>query len=487
MVNINHQSNIKLIFTIYFFLLTTTYCYIKIPIKYYPEKIFNETNPSNTIHNLIIQRLYATLVLGTPKQNVQIPIEFSTNDFYISKSYTVKNDEKCNRFNIEYFDEESSTSLQNNEAEEVYYGVNFFLASKVKDYFYFDNKKIDLEFYLSDHLSEIMPGELGLQLNPVSDLNTAFDTIEKSFLKIIKNSGLTNNYVYTIIFKKTDINNYNTKEIDGYLYIGDYLHDINKQYDYNKLTSINSKIFQNEVRTEFLMHKLTIYKNNNPKDIIKEIYLVKNSLNVRLDYNFWGIQGSEIIRPYLEASLFTKENKCYKDTFRYKETFYFYYCENNPTIIKKIKNDFPIIQFTHQDFNYNFTIKGDDLFIQKGEYVYCLMVFSDYFNKYEWKLGRPFLNKYIFSVDHDAKKILFYSIQDNISVRGLSKSTSVSLIIFLVIIFLILGFIIARKVYRVHKRKTTNVLDDDFEYVTPEQKYKKGSNIEMTKKLYTDD
>ena len=487
MVSINHQSNIKLIYTIYFFLLTTTYCYIKIPIKYYPEKIFNETNPTNTMHNLIMQRLYATLVLGTPKQNVQIPIEFSTNDFYISKSYIVKDDEKCNRFNIEYFNEELSTSLKNNQEEEVYYGVNFVLASKVKDYFYFDNKKKDLDFYLSDLLNEIMPGELGLQLNPVSDLNSAFDTVEKSFLKIIKNNGLTNNYVYTIIFKKTDINNYNNKEIDGYLYIGDYLHDIDKQYDYNKLTSINTNIFQKEIRTEFLMHKLIIYKNNNPKDIIKEINLIKNYLNVRLDYNFWGIQGSEIIRPYLEAYLFTKENKCYKGTFYYKEKLYFYYCEDNPTIIQKIKKDFPTIQFTHQDFNYDFIIKGDDFFVQTGEYIYCLMVFSDYFNKYEWRFGRPFLNKYIFTVDQDGKKILFYSIKNNVSVRGMSKSTSIILIIFLIIIFLIIGFIIARKIYRVHIRKKANVLIDDFEYVTTEQKYKKGSNIEMTKKLYTDD
>ena len=435
MVNINLKSNLLLIFTFYLFFITTVYCYIKIPIKYYPEKIFNETNPSNTIHNLIIQRLYATLEIGTPKQKVQIPIEFSTNDFYISKRYTGKDDEKCNMFNIEYFNEESSTSLKNNQEEDIYYGVNFVIATKVKDYFYFSDKKVELEFYLSDHLNENMPGELGLQLNPISDLNTAFDTVEKSFLKIIHNSDLTNNYACTIIFKKTDNNNYNNKEIDGYLYIGDYLHYIDKQYDFNRLTSINSLIFQNEVTTEFLMNKLIIYENNNPENVIKEISLTKNSLKVRLDYNFWGIQGSEIILSYIEVILFTKENKCYKGTFNYKEKYYFYYCENNPTIIQKMKNNFPTIQFTHQDFNYDFIIKGDDLFIQKGEYIYCLMVFSDYSKKYEWILGRPFLNKYIFTVDHEGKKILFYSIKDSVNVRGMSKSTSVILIIFLIIIF----------------------------------------------------
>ena len=487
-LNIINQSNIKIIFSIYLFLLSTIHSFITIPIKYYPEKLFNETNPSTTMNNLIIQRLYATIELGSPKQTIQIPIEFNTNDFYISNSYTLKEDPKYDKFKLEYFNEEASTTLKQFEEQDIYYGVNFLLASKEKDYFYFSDKKIEIEFYLSDNLEEAKPGELGLQLNPVSDLNSAFDTIEKSFLKIIKNKGLTNNYACTILFKKTDNNNYNTKENDGFLIRGDFLHDIdNNKYDYNTLTSVNTKIFQNVVTPEFSMNQLIIYRNNNPQDIIKEINLTRNYLNVKLDYNFQGIKGSENIRPYLEANLFTKENNCYKDKFNFKDKYYFYYCENDPTVIQKIKDNFPTIQFSHQDFNYDFIINSDDLFIVKGQYVYCLMVFSDFFNKYEWRLGRPFLNKYTFTIDYDAKKLLFYSGKDIVSFRGLQKSTSFSIIFVLVIAFLIVGFILARRIYNIRTRKVANVLEDDFDYVSPEEKYKKGSKIEMTKKLFTED
>ena len=486
-LNIINQSKIRIIFSIYLFLLTITHCYIVIPIKYYPEKVFNETNPSNTMHNLIIQRLYATIELGSPKQTIQIPIEFNTNDFYISNSYTLRNDPKYDKFQLKYFNEEASTTLKQVEEQEVYYGVNFLLASKQIDYFYFGDRKIEIEFYLSDHLEDAKPGELGLQLNPVSDLNTAFDTIEKSFLKIIKNKGLTNNYSCSILFKPTDNNNYNTKESDGLLVIGAFLHDIDDRYDYNTLTSVNAKIFQNAVTTEFSMNQLIIYRNNNPEDIIKEIDLTRSYLQVKLDYNFQGIQGSENIRPYLEANLFTKENNCYKDKFNFMDKYYFYYCENNPTIIKKIKDNFPTIQFTHQDFNHDFIINADELFIVKGQYVYCLMVFSDFYNKYGWRLGRPFLNKYIFTVDHDSKKLLFYSVKDKVNIRGLKKSTSIIIILILVFVFLIIGFILARRIYNIRTRKAANVLEDDFEYVSPEEKYKKGSKIEMTKKLFTED
>ena len=213
--------------------------------------------------------------------------------------------------------------------------------------------------------------------------------------------------------------------------------------------------------------------------------LNKTYLLFKLDYNFLGIQGIEIIRTYLEEYLFTKENYCYRDIFNNKGKFYFYYCENNPNIIKKIKNNFPTIKFTHQDFNYDFIIKGDELFIEKNEYVYCLMVF-DTNKKNEWILGRPFLNKYTFMVDQDGKKILFYSYEDKVKLPGLKKNTSVLIIIFLVIVFSFLGFLLGRKIYRAKIRKHKNILDDEYEYKS-EDHYKKNSKIEMSSKLSTDE
>lgn len=44
--------------------------------------------------------------------------------------------------------------------------------------------------------------------------------------------------------------------------------------------------------------------------------------------------------------------------------------------------------------------------VEKEDYFYFLIFFSDY-NKYDWRLGRPFMNKYNFMVDQDGKKYYF--------------------------------------------------------------------------------
>lgn len=483
---IKPSNSTKILFLYLFILLNITQCYIKIPLKYYPEKIYNETSPSNTMDNLVFQKLYSTLEIGSPKQSIQIPVQFETSDFYISKREDIINDYKLQSLKIKLYNDQTSKSIKvlENQGDNIYYGVNFLLAAKVKDLFYFGDKNVEMEFYLGEHLNENIPGELGLQLHPVTDLNTAFDSDEKSFLKKIKNNGLTINYIWSIL-----LNNNNNNDIDGYLYIGDYLHNIdNKKYDEASLLSINAYIYQNQVKPEFLMNKLIIYKNNNPNDIVKELTLKRNYLRVNLDYHFGGIIGSEIIHPYLEEKVFTAENGCYKSTFKNRGSYHFYYCNNNANKIRKIKNDFPTIQFTQQDLNYNFTIKADDLFVEKDGYVFCLMIFDDY-KRYEWKLGRPFIKKYAFMLDQDGKNIFFYSVIDEVIIPGVHSTGLIFIIFILLIVFSFLGFILGRKIYRSKLRKHANVLEDSFEYNSSDEfKYEKGKGIEieMRNKLISD-
>ena len=88
--------------------------------------------------------------------------------------------------------------------------------------------------------------------------------------------------MWSILYKNTD----NNQECDGYLYIGDYLHEIdqkeiinNKKYEYDELTSKNAYIYQNAVKNDIYMDKLLIYKNNNLLDIIKKVEIKEQSLH----------------------------------------------------------------------------------------------------------------------------------------------------------------------------------------------------------------
>ena len=476
----------KIIFLIYLQIIIYSYCFIKIPLKFYPSQIFNVSNPKNTFNNMVMQQLYAKIDIGTPKQTIFLPLELERNDFYISKYDSYSFNEKYNKYNLKNFQEASSSSfyLTNEDQEDIYYGTNFLLAFKAKDLFFFDDKKTELEFYSADTLNDILPGEIGLQLDPIDDLNTAFDSREKCFMKKLKNNGMINNYVWTILYN----NDNNNKDVDAYLYIGDYLHDIdpsslnlnNMKFKKDSLSSVHGSMFQRTFLPQFEMNKLILYKGNDENNIINEIKLGKNYLRVKLDFNLCGIQASEIVRTYLESNVFNENNHCHKSTFRYMNDYTFYYCDKNPESINRIKTNFPSLKFMHQDFNYNFSITVDDLIVEKDDYFYFLIFFSN-FQKYDWRLGRPFVNKYNFMVDQDGKKVMFYSEKEEISLPGVQSKSLVIILIVLIIIFLGLGFFFARRIYKSKFKKPINIIDDTFEY-TEEQN---NNEIEMSKRLYS--
>ena len=462
--------------------------YIKIPLKLYPNQIFNVSNPSNTFNSMINTQLYAKIDIGTPKQTILLSLELEKNEFYISRYNPTVSTEKYTIYNFQNFNEKlsSSFSFSKDAAEDVYYNTNFLLAIKAKDIFYFGEQKGEIEFYSADHLTEEIPGELGLQIEPIDDLNSAFDNSNESFLKKIKNNRLIENYIWTIVFNPDS----NNKNEDAYLYIGDYLHNIdnsgliykNTKFKKDSLSSVNAYIWQKTVKPEFEMNKLILYRNNDPNDIIQDIKYGKNYLRVKLDYNLGGIQGSEIIRNYLETNIFTEENKCHKDSFYYRNKYFFYYCDKNKDTINKIKKNFPTLQFIHQDFNFNFMVSVDDIIVEKDDYVYFLIFFNDFY-KYDWRLGRPFLNKYNFMIDQDGKKVLFYSEKEEIVLPGLKKKSVVFLLIFLIIVFLLLGILLGRKIYKTKMyRKHANILEDNFDYTIQDESNNK--EIEMSKKLY---
>ena len=250
----------KILFLIYLQIITISYCFIKIPLKFYPSQIFNVSNPANTFNNMVMQQLYAKIDIGTPRQTILLPLELEKNDFYISKYDSYTFNEKYSKYNLKNFQEKLSISfyITNENQEDIYYGTNFLLALKAKDLFFFDDKKTEIEFYSADTLTDILPGEIGLQLDPVNDLNSAFDTREQCFMKKLKNNGMINNYVWTILY-----NNDNNKDVDAYLYIGDYLHDIdpsllnlnNIKFKKDSLSSVNGYMHQRTFLPQFQMSK----------------------------------------------------------------------------------------------------------------------------------------------------------------------------------------------------------------------------------------
>ena len=111
---------------------------------------------------------------------------------------------------------------------------------------------------------------------------------------------------------------------------------------------------------------------------------------------------------------YISKGQCFNDTINTFNNVSFYYCKKDQDIISKIKNVFPNINFESNDLMYNFILDFDDLFIEKNGYIFCLLYFPQVSLDRTWIMGKPFLKKYLFSINYDEKVISFYNnINDN--------------------------------------------------------------------------
>ena len=161
---------------------------------------------------------------------------------------------------------------------------------------------------------------------------------------------------------------------------------------------------------------LVYYKNYEYKTItINEIHYEFNEdqYSALLDPTYGVIKGPYAYKNLIDRDFFKefiKKNICFKSKEN-KKIFYYCYSSNK----KEIKEKFPTLYFYHQEFNYTFELKYEDLFFEKNDILYFLIgfdtgLFGD--NKFseisEWILGKPFLNKYQFSFDVEKKEISLY-------------------------------------------------------------------------------
>ena len=72
------------LFLIILSLFLESEAYIKIPLTYYPINEYNDSTPANIINNIILQRVYANIDIGTPRKTINLALLFDTNEFFIA-------------------------------------------------------------------------------------------------------------------------------------------------------------------------------------------------------------------------------------------------------------------------------------------------------------------------------------------------------------------------------------------------------------------
>ena len=373
--------------------------YIKIPLKYYPSKKYNDSSPSYIFDNIVNQKLYARINIGTPKTEIHLAILFDANEFFISANLDGYHPNDFT--DLQFYNSSASSSYEDSGEDcDDTYAEYFSFAFCKQEVFYFNNKKEIFPFYETyDYLGEQTPGGIGLKLDAEDEHKEACPR-EKSFFYMMKNINMADSYDWSIFFNSKSYQ----KEEEGFLLLGCLPHETNSDFGYYKsgtfnekqnLNNVNMLTEQMELKLKFKLNKILLYKGKDEKNII---VTYKNDSKIEFDFRNGGVLCPHSLLKYYEPVFesYINNSICFKDN-KYSTTGdIFFYCKKEfSNDIKTIKENFTTISFQSNDLNKTFILEADDLFLEQGNYVYCLLYF-DFFGG-DWKIGRPFLKRYQFS------------------------------------------------------------------------------------------
>ena len=449
-------------------------CQLKVPLTYFPLYINKYSSPSDIMEYFVYQNAYANLEVGHPKQSIQIPLKFETNDFYIV-DYDIFT-EKDNYFS----GYKLYNSSESNTHEEVDWnfkdGDYFQMARLDKDIFYFNNKNYSLEFYYPYGYSEGDSGGIGILLDPLSDHEATKDR-KLSFFGKLKNSKLIENYYWSIFYNSKE----NKKEDESFILLGKLPHEINSDLGYYKRDFFkenyikNFYINKNLEKLEFKIDLLYGYNGTNKDKIIEGFPSgVTNYKELILNYHSGAVKIPASLQIYYHKIFeeYILKGQCFNETFKQKNIFY--YCKNDKNVIKKIKNVFPGINFRSQDLVYNFTLEANDFLLEENNLVFFLMYFEKDSSEKKWIMGKPFLKKYQFSFNYDKNTLFFYNKIDEskskkyISVVIFILTIVATIIVVAIICFIIFKFFLYERFFR--KKRANELEDNDYEFSSKKDK-----------------
>ena len=424
--------------------INSVFSFIKLPFKTYK---INTSNLTEFFNNYIFT---TTIDIGLPpKNNSRILLKQKSYSFYIydnnyypNVNYNYKNSSRYKTILDEHFEFISS-------------GCHYGIFSM--DTFYIQNQRNDnitfilcIQSYNNEY--ELFDGQIGLNIEYESLTDT-------NFVLILKNKKIVPNMIYII---------YYTNDDEGYLLVGEYPHNLNfnnilsyekySEFKEENLIWINSEITKKDLHWSIFLDKIT-YSST-------DLYQTKKLGKLCIDIKY-------IISPSQYINLFKQifNNQC-QNIFLDKNLNGFK-CDKN--INKKLT---PEIKFYNNDLNTTFTLDYNDLFIDIDNFSYFLVFSYINITFNDWILGKPFLKKYLFLYNQDSKMIGFYIHKEtNTNENGNDNEEDkfnlylmlIIINILLVIIIIVIGLLFY-KYYIKNRKNRANELEDNFEYISKEEK-----------------
>ena len=489
--SINKTLIILLLFLYQFTIIYTDY--IIIPFKIYQEDLTQLNFESQIMSEFISNKIYFPIQIGKPYQNVygtvnslEFELLMKKGDFFFrnpnysfdpgnSYSFSVTAEKT-----LSYLDSFDSSYVKDSFNFCVQYNIEQKKCEQYKEYImdFIYSKKAKIDDTEKDDKGKNNYVEIGL------NLKTHYDTKYSLYKNLYENYFISNNAWFLYYFEK---NSDNTDQDDGIIVFGEepnnffkdqklfnssnifYTSGINRNYDYTNYWSL---VF-NEVKMGSIDGKTEFLFDSNVQGVI--------------NHNYKVIVGSEKYKEFIEDKFFNNidNNICFKKLLNDK--FYYYVCNSNLLTMEDIKKKFPIIYMKQIDLNYVFELNSEDLFIQRADKIYFLVVFNSKNPTKSFLLGSIFLKKYFLYFDNNKNQIAFYqeSIKNKKEVVIVHWYNSAGAMIFLTILFIIIGvacFFFGRKIY-IRRKIRVNELEDQFDYYTSKKEEKSDNNFEIEMKL----
>ena len=441
------------IFLININLISYSFAYINIPFKTKKSTIDDtDKNITRLFRSLLYNNIYVNLEVGEPKQKIEAFLASNDVDFYLSEKN--KKDEKTSLPNPDhhdvgselenFFDKKKSDTIEiTDKIKFLNYGYKGNISN---DFFYFKdgNKTIKekIEFILTPSTIGNRPAIIGLQYP------RAYSG-DNNFFNILKQKEIINSYFWMINYTSDNEGNFIVGELPHKFSPDTYREDeliIGHPYTYKAMQEywglrMDDILFQDE--------------NFRPNH---ECYFY-----YELNYILGIHELEKEIDKYLNDSI--NDGICFKTNVKYPYGPHkFFYCDKEK--YKDKMKEFPPLRFIHKEMNYTYELTYKDLFIEKHDKLILLIFFEE--SGWTWKLGKPFLKKYAFLMNHDMKTVSYYKSfgqgkeenLDNGDIKNLILT--IGLIVLGVIFLALLGLFIGKYLFK--KKKRINTLDDGYEY-----------------------
>ena len=483
------MENIIFFYLLFISVINLNKCSNAIIFQLHYSNITLNNNISFIYNALSNTYIYSQMKIGKPEYSIKTLFSFNSPYFCMLSNYELINEANL----LNNYDIENSETFHNISCLNQYYvQSNKDIHAEEKfiiNMYNLDDKSIkefiidDLDFVLGirninqkkENLTEIYYMTIGLQF-----FTSQRYTQEKkiNFISLIKQKKLVENYNWFIYYEKIKRNKeglYNLDELINTkksLILGDFPHKFkSNEFHEEQLLNINSHYF-----LWILEFKSVYFYRNNTKfntGLFKqEIYLNKAQLN----FNHFIIYVPSLYITMIKNNFFESyisRNICHYYIYNQIESFY---CEKSDNFNINDLKLFPTLYFEHFELNYTFEFTYEDLFFEKDN-KYFFMV-SSLFDVDDWFLGEIFFRKYQFVFNQDSKTISFYNINLDFEQKENSKKTIIinksidwKLIILIIvlssILFIGIGYIIGKTIYKKYKKKKrANELDDDYEYTS---------------------